>query len=77
MPIKLENGGAFDREQTSVAGQGGDDLPLGDVEVVDPVDAGGVLDRSDRARGEVVDQLGLDGEDPVGGEVPDSPTTSK
>ena len=64
-------GGTFDDEQTSLAGQGGDDLPLGDVEVVGPVDAGGVLDRSHRTRGEAVDQLCLDGEDAVGGEVPD------
>ena len=64
-------GGTFDDEQTSLAGQGGDDLPLGDVEVVGPVDAGGVLDRCHRTRGEAVDQLCLDGEDAVGGEVPD------
>jgi hypothetical protein len=64
-------GGTFDDEQTGLAGQGGDDLPLGDVEVVGPVDVGGVLDRCHRTRGEAVDQLCLGGEDSIGGEVPD------
>ena len=64
-------GGAFDHEQTGVAGQRRDDASLRGVEVVDAAEPDRVGHRPRGACSDAVDQVGFDGEDPLGGQAAD------
>ena len=64
-------GGAFDHEQTGVAGEGRDDAPLRGVEVLDAAEPDRVSDRPCGACSDAVDQVGFDGEDPFGRQAAD------
>ena len=64
-------GGAFDHEQTGVAGQRRDDASLRRVEVLDAAEPDRVGHRLRGARGDGVDQVGFDGEYPLGRQAAD------